>query len=249
MAGKVGLVTGGAGGIGRASAQALARAGARVVVNTARNSEGAHETVDLIEREGGTASVVMADASDGEAIRGLVATTVERYGRLDYAVNNAGVQHDMAPLTELTEEEWDRVLGLNLRGVWLLMKYEIPEMLKNGKGAIVNVGSCLGLVGQRGLAAYVTSKHGVVGLTKVAALDYAAQGIQVNAVAPGTVMTPLVQGMIDAGDVTAQSLIDHHPIGRAGTAEEVGAAVFWLCQESSAFVTGQTVSVDGGYTL
>ena len=239
--GKVALVTGAGSGIGRASALAFAREGARVVVSDIID-EGGEETVRLIEAAGGAASFVRADVSQAAEVQALVDEVVRSHGRLDYAHNNAGILGAMASSADCTEDDWDRTIAINLKGVWLCMRSEIPQMLTQGGGAIVNTSSAAGLVAFRGLSAYVASKHGVAGLTKAAALDYARAGIRVNAVCPGFIDTPLVEG-IASGDL-GRIL----PVGRLGTPEEVAEAVVWLCSDAASYVTGHTMLVDGGMT-
>ena len=247
MAGKVALVTGGSSGIGRASALAFARRGARVVVAADRDVAGGEETVRLIADAGGEASFVQADVSQAAAVEALIAAAVATYGRLDYAHNNAGVGQGGAALTaELGEATWDRVLGINLKGVWLCMKYEILQMLRQGGGAIVNTASATGLVAQEGMPAYVASKHGVVGLTRAAALEYGKLGIRVNAVCPGYVRTPMSARRLAQSEAEISA---RHALGRIGTPEEVAEAVVWLCSDAAAFVTGLAMTVDGGLTL
>jgi NAD(P)-dependent dehydrogenase (short-subunit alcohol dehydrogenase family) len=247
LEGKIALVTGGGSGIGRASAMAFARDGARVVVADV-NTEGGEETVQAIKEAGGEAILVHADVSKGSAVAAMVRRTVEVFGRLDCAFNNAGVSGGSRNLTaEYPEEDWDRVISINLKGVWLCMKSEIPQMLKQGGGAIVNTASVAGLVGIRGTSAYIASKHGVAGLTKAAALEYAESGIRINAVCPGYIRTPLLQPILDRYPGFEEQVIARHPVGRLGTPEEVAEAVVWLCSDAASFVTGHAMPVDGGY--
>lgn len=252
MKGKVVLVTGGSSGIGRASALAFAREGAKVVVNANMNIEGGEETVRLIKETGGEAIFVKADASKVAEVDTMIQKTVKAYGRLDCAFNNAGVVD--VPSTsafiptktaDYTEKEWDYVISVNLKGVWLCMKYEIIQMLKQGGGAIVNNSSFLGLLGIPGGPAYVASKHGVIGLTKSAALEYAQEGIRVNAVCPGWISTPITDRTLNDPEVKAM-IIGMEPIGRMGKPEEVAEAVVWLCSDAASFVTGHSMVVDGG---
>lgn len=239
---RVGLVTGGGSGIGRATALALAAAGARVVVSDV-NGEGVAETVRLVEAVGGRAWGMVVDVTQGAAVEALVRGTVERYGRLDWAVNNAGVGGVMAPTDQQSEAAWDAIMEVNLKGVWLCMKYEIRAMLEQGGGAIVNVASAAGLVGFRYAAPYAASKHGVVGLTRSAALEYARKGIRVNAVCPGFTETPMVEGL---GETMVEATVKAIPMRRLGTPEEIAQAIVWLCSEGASFVTGHALAVDGG---
>jgi NAD(P)-dependent dehydrogenase (short-subunit alcohol dehydrogenase family) len=242
--GKVALVTGAASGIGRASALAFAREGAKTVVADVL-VEGGEETVRMIKEAGGDALLVRTDVSKSAEVEGLIQKIVETYGRLDYAHNNAGIAGADAPTADCTEENWDHTIATNLKGVWLCMKYEIPQMLKQGGGAIVNTASTAGLVGLEGSPAYCASKGGVVQLTRAAALDYAKAGIRVNAVCPGVIRTPMVEPLV--GDPEAEArLIAVEPIGRMGKPEEVAEAVVWLCSDAASFVTGTAMPVDGG---
>ncbi|MEW5762241.1 MAG: SDR family oxidoreductase [Bacillota bacterium] len=244
--GKVALVTGGGSGIGRATALVFAREGARVAVAD-YVVEGGEETVRMIREAGGEAFFIRADVSSAADVEAMVNKVVETYGRLDCAHNNAGVEGVMAPLADCTEANWDRTIAINLKGVFLCMKYEIPQMLKQGGGAIVNTASVAGLVGFRGLPAYVASKFGVVGLTKAAALDYATAGIRVNAVCPGVIRTPMVE-RITGGDPQAEAqFAAGEPVGRLGDPREIGEAVVWLCSDAASFVTGHAMAVDGGW--
>jgi NAD(P)-dependent dehydrogenase (short-subunit alcohol dehydrogenase family) len=245
--GKVAIVTGAAGGIGRASARLFARENASVVVADV-NADGGQETVKLIEADGGIAHFVRTDVARSQDVQAMVAETLRVYGRLDYAHNNAGVPSLNFPVADFPEEEWDRVTGIMLRGVFLCMKYEIPHMLAQGGGAIVNTASGAGLVGYPSQCAYVSSKHGVLGLTKTAALDYGARGIRINAVCPGTAWSPMVESAA-ADPELLKYLVSLHPIGRIGTSEEIAAAVIWLCSDDASFVLGHAMSVDGGYVI
>ena len=242
------LVTGGASGIGRACARLFAKEGASVVVSDVA-LEGGQETVRLIEEDGGQASFVEADVSKAAEVEALVGRALEAYSRLDYAFNNAGIEGRMATNTaDYPEEDWDRVIAVNLKGVWLCMKHEITQMLRQGGGSIVNNSSVEGLVGLPGTSAYAASKHGVVGLTKTAALEYARSGIRVNAVCPGLIRTPMVE-RYTGGDAETEARFAaiFEPVGRMGTSEEVAEAVVWLCSEAASFVTGHAMAVDGGY--
>lgn len=242
-------MTGGSTGIGRATAMAFAARGANVVIGDV-NTDGAEETVGFITDKGGAATVQRTDVSDSEAVAALVRTAVDRYGSLDYAFNNAGIEGDLTATHEYSEEMWDRVLSINLTGVFLSLKHEIPQMLRQGHGAIVNTASILGLVGFATTPAYAAAKHGVVGLTKVAALDYAQQGIRVNALCPGWIETPMVMERgVKAGENKEMydQLVQSHPVGRLGQPEEMAEVAVWLCSDAASFVTGQALAADGGY--
>ncbi|GIV98107.1 MAG: short chain dehydrogenase [Herpetosiphonaceae bacterium] len=245
--GKVALVTGGSSGIGRATAVAFASEGARVVVADVREDQGL-ETVDMIRRDGGEALFVKTDVSQPAEVRALIDKTVKTFGRLDYACNNAGIEGTLVPVADYPEESWNQVIAVNLTGVYLCMKYEIPEILKHG-GAIVNMSSILGTVGFSGAPAYVAAKHGVIGLTKTAALDYSSQGIRINAVCPAFIVTPMLEraGLLDEQNPMYQTLVNLHPIRRLGTPEEIAEAVVWLCSDNASFITGHSLLVDGGY--
>ncbi len=247
LEGKVALVTGGGSGIGRASALAFARDGAKVVIADI-DVGGGEATVQMIKEGGGEAALVHADVSKAAQVQGMVDRIVGLYGRLDCAFNNAGISTETNAWTaDCSEEDWDRVIGINLKGVWLCMKSEIPQMLKQGGGAIVNTASVAGLVGIRSRSAYVASKHAVVGLTKSAALEYAESGIRVNAVCPGYTRTPLVQSVIDHDPEHETRAVARQPLGRLGRPEEIAAAVVWLSSDAASFVTGHTMLVDGGF--
>ena len=249
--GKVALVTGGSSGIGRATALALAREGAKVVIADV-DVAGGRETIRMIEAAGGEAVLVRTDVSQAAEVAAMVTQAVETYGRLDCAFNNAGGSSIQAggggPIHEHPEATWDRVISINLTGAWRCMKYEIAQMLKQGGGTIVNTSSIYGLVGNPGGgSAYQASKHGVVGLTKAAALEYAHEGIRVNAVCPGFTHTPMVAGIL-AQDLERESqALAAHPVGRLGQPEEIAEAVVWLCSDAASFVTGHAMPVDGGY--
>ena len=246
LEGKISLVTGAASGIGRATSLVMAREGATLVVSDI-NAEGGEETLSAIKDRGGQGTFIHADVSKTEDVQALVAGVVEAYGRLDCAFNNAGIEGFMeGRLHEYPEDIWDRLIDINLKGVWLCLKYEIPRMLERGGGAIVNTASAAGLVGSRRLSAYVASKHAVVGLTKAAALEYARDGIRVNAVCPGIIDTPMVQRLI-AGRQTDDEE-PQHPVGRLGAPEEIAESVTWLCSDAASLVTGAAMAVDGGFT-
>ncbi len=246
--GKTALVTGGGSGIGRATSLAYAKDGARVVVADV-TVEGGEETVHMIKEAGGEAILVHADVSKPEDTEAMVAQAVEAFGSLDCAFNNAGIGGGRARLltADYLEEDWDRVISINLKGVWLCMKAEIPQMLKQGSGAIVNTASIAGLVGLTGTIAYVAAKHGVTGLTKAAAMEYAKSGIRVNAVCPGYIQTPLVQGIFDRIEGYRERVAARHPMDRLGEPEEIAQAVVWLSSDAASFVTGHNMPVDGGY--
>lgn len=243
--GKVALVTGGASGIGRATALAFAREGAKVLVSDVVVA-GGEETVVLIKAAGGEAQFVKADVAKPAEVDALVAKVVAAHGRLDCAFNNAGIEGAMTSTVDCTEENWDRTIAVNLKGVWLCMKAEIAQMLKQGGGAIVNTASVAGLVGFAGLPAYVASKHGVVGLTKTAALEYAKSGIRINAVCPGGIQTPMLERLFQSQPQTSEAIAAMEPVGRLGTPEEIAEAVVWLCSDAASFVTGLPMAIDGG---
>jgi len=242
---KVALVTGGGSGIGRATALAFAREGAKVVVADVVVAGGA-ETVARIQQAGGKAIFVKTDVSQATEVGALIATTIATYGRLDCAHNNAGIEGVEALTADYPEADWDRVISINLKGVWLCMKYELPQMQWQGGGAIVNTASIAGLVGAHRMSAYVASKHAVAGLTKTAALEYAKAGIRVNAVCPGVIRTPMVERIFSRHPRAETRLTALEPTGRLGTPEEVAEAVVWLCSDAASFVTGHMLAVDGG---
>jgi NAD(P)-dependent dehydrogenase (short-subunit alcohol dehydrogenase family) len=247
VAGKVALITGAGSGIGRASALTFAREGAKVVVADVI-VEGGEETVRLIHQAGGEAVFMRADVSQAAEVEALVKKAVATYGRLDCAHNNAGIEGPGATTVDYAEARWDRVIAVNLKGVWLCMKYEIPEMLKHGGGAIVNTASTAGLVGYPRGSAYVASKHGVVGLTKTAALEYAKSGVRVNAVCPGAIDTPMMGRITDHRPQRAARMAAAEPVGRMGQPGEIAEAVVWLCSDAASFVTGHAMAVDGAMT-
>ena len=241
--GKVALVTGAGSGIGRASARAFAARGAHVVVSDIA-ADGGAETVRMIHAAGGEATFIAADVSQAVAVATLIAGAVERYGRLDCAHNNAGILGPLGSLLDFPDEEFERVMAVNLRGVWHCLRAEIPQMLRQGGGAIVNTASGAGLHGNVLMAAYAASKHGVVGLTRSAAQEFAARGIRVNAVCPAAIETPMVERAFTAE--MKRETAARYPIGRLGSAEEVAQAAVWLCSDAAAFITGVALPVDGG---
>ena len=245
LKGKVALVTSAGSGIGRASAQAFANEGAKVLVADI-DPEGGAETVRLVEEAGGEALFFRADVSKPDDAEAMVRNAVDTWGRLDCAHNNAGIAEDRVLTADLTEEVWDKTIDINLKGVWLCMKYEIKQMLEQGSGAIVNTSSVVGLAGVRFMPAYVASKHGIIGLTKAAALEYARTGIRVNAVCPGPILTPALEGYMKDNAKVGQNLRDNNPSGRVGLTEEVAQAVVWLCSEQTSYITGHALAVDGG---
>jgi NAD(P)-dependent dehydrogenase (short-subunit alcohol dehydrogenase family) len=246
--GKVALVTGAAMGIGRASAQLFAARGAAVVVADIDEGSGA-ETVALIERHGGRASFVRADVTSADDVAHMVAHAVERFGGLDVAHNNAGIAAPPAPLADYSDAAFDRAIAVMLTGVYRCMKAEIPAMRARGAGAIVNTASGTGLVAYPGQAAYTAAKHGVIGLTKVAALDHGPEGIRVNAICPGTARTPMVETALRHHPELAEQLARRHPIGRIAEASEIAEAAVWLCSPAASFVLGAALPVDGGYVV
>ena len=246
LEGKVGLITGGTSGIGRETAVRFAKAGAKVVVAGRREKEGM-ETVGLVRAAGGEGFFVKTDVSKAAEVDALVKQTVEHFGQLDVAFNNAGIEGVWAPIARQSEEDFDRTINVNLKGVWLCLKYEIRQMLRQGGGgSIVNMASVLGLVGSAGVSGYTASKHGVIGLTKTAALENAKAGIRVNAVCPGFVETPMSDRTLSSPAVHEQ-VLRLHPIGRLGKSLEIAEAVVWLCSDRASFVTGHSLVLDGGF--
>lgn len=245
MNGKVAIVTGAASGIGKCVAEFYAREGASVVVSDV-NEELGKQAANEIDPKGERAIFVRADVSRPEDCEALVEAAMSKYGRLDYACNNAGIGGDQNPTADYSIEEWQKVIGVNLSGVFYCMKYEIPAMLKNGGGSIINMASILGQVSFLGAVGYVAAKHGVVGITKNAAVEYAPRGVRVNAVGPGFISTPMIEGLEHNKAVNDQ-LVALHPLGRLGQPVEVAELVIWLSSDKAAFVTGAYYPVDGGY--
>lgn len=245
--GKVALVTGGGSGIGRASALAFARQGARVVISDI-NVDGGQATVDAIESAGGQATFVRVDVSQTSDVEAMIKKTIEVYGQLDCAFNNAGVEGAVGvSISDYPEDNWDQVIDINLKGVWLCMKYELSHMLRQGGGSIVNTASVAGLVGGTFGAAYYASKHGVVGLTKAAAIEYGKSNIRVNAVCPGVIRTEMAERILKDNQAVEGAISAQHPLGRLGAPAEVADAVVWLSSDGASFITGQAIAVDGGY--
>ncbi len=245
LQGKVAIVTGGTSGIGREAAVLFAKAGAKVVVAGRREVEG-KETIDLVRAAGGEGLFVKTDVSRAAEVHALVRKTVEKFGRLDVAFNNAGIEGTWTPIAEQSEEDWDSTIDINLKGVWLCLKHEIQQMLKQGGGgAIVNMASVAGLMGSAGAATYCASKHGVMGLTKSAALETARSGIRINVVCPAVIETPMGERIFGAPEMKKFAL-GLHPIGRFGTPMEIAEAVLWMCSDRASFMTGQSLVLDGG---
>ena len=248
LSNKVAIVTGGSSGIGRASALAFAREGAKVAVVDITVA-GGEETVALIKKAGGEAMFMKADVSQAAQVEAMVHRVVSTYGRLDCAHNNAGGTGNRFFTHEYSEKDWDDVINVNLKGVWLCLKYEIPQMLKGGGGAIVNTSSTAGLLGFRKGAAYAASKHGVLGLTKAAAIEYASKGIRVNAICPGLVRTPPILKQMGTDPKNIERFTTFAPINRLGNPEEIAEAVVWLCSDAASFVTGHALVADGGLVI
>lgn len=244
---KVAFITGAGSGIGRAVALAFADAGADIAV-TGLGDESLRETAELIEERGRRAHVMHCDVASEDDVAAAVASTVQHLGRLDFAVNNAGIEQPPTPLDETTTADWDRIMAIDLRGVFLSMKHEIPVMREHG-GTIVNVSSGAGVVGIRNQATYVAAKHGVLGMTKSAALEYAAEGIRINAVCPGIIETPMMDRFSGGTPEGRARVIAQEPIGRMGRPEEIASAVLWLCSDLGAFAIGHALVVDGGQTV
>ncbi len=246
---KVILVTGGSTGIGRASALRCAEEGAALTIADI-NVEAGRAVAEEINANGGRALFVETNVAETDQVKRMIASTIEAYGRLDGAFNNAGIEGQFTSIVKMSEREFDRTINIDLKSVWLCVKYEIERfLLQENGGAIVSTASVAGLVGTRGGSAYCAAKHGVVGLTKCAALEYARKRIRVNAVCPGVIQTPMVERMIAETGITRESLLDQQPIGRIGEPQEIGEAVVWLLSDRSSFVTGIAMPVDGGFTV
>jgi NAD(P)-dependent dehydrogenase (short-subunit alcohol dehydrogenase family) len=245
--GKVAFVTGAGSGIGRATAIAFAQAGASVTVADL-SEEGLGETVRMIEAFGGRALPVHCDVTRGEDVKAALEKTIETFGHLDAAFNNAGIEQPTTPLADISEDVWDRVINVNLRGVFICMKHEIALMLKSGGGAIVNTSSGAGVLAIRGQSCYCASKFGVTSISKVAALEYAKDNIRVNAICPGIIDTPMIARYTGDTEEGRARIIAQEPVGRMGRPEEIAAAVLWLCSEEAGFVTGHALVIDGGQT-
>lgn len=248
MKNKVALVTGAATGIGRETAIAFARKGAKTVIADI-NGEELEKTAELVKKEKGKVLSVHTDISQENDVRELIDKATNHFGRLDLACNNAGIEGVMKPTAEYPTDVWDRVMNINLRGQWLCMKYEIPAMLEHGGGSIVNISSILGVVGFAEAPAYTAAKHGLLGLTKAAALEYSGKGIRINALCPAFIETPMLERAgISTDEDTRNNVVALHPIGRLGKSREVADAIVWLSSDEASFVTGQSLMVDGGYT-
>jgi NAD(P)-dependent dehydrogenase (short-subunit alcohol dehydrogenase family) len=247
MSAKIAVITGGATGIGYATSIAFAKRG-DIVVIASRNIDRGNEVVNEIQSSGGKATFLKTNVQESNEVQQLIARTTETFGHIDYAVNCAGVEGEGIPFISTTENEWDSIIGTNLKGTWLSMKFELEQMQKQGFGSVVNISSVLGLVANRS-AIYTASKHGVNGLTKSAALTYANNGIRVNAICPGYIDTPMVERAYAHNENLKVNAISRHPIGRLGLPSEIANAVVWLCSDAASFITGHLMTVDGGYSI
>lgn len=245
---KVVIITGASFGIGRATALAFAREEAKLVISDVQDKEG-ESLAKEIRKQGNECIYVHCDISKLADVQNMVSEAIKHFGRLDIAYNNAGIEGEMGFTADVSEDNFDRVIGINLKGVWACMKYQIPEMLKNKKGVIVNCSSIAGVVGSQGLPVYVASKHGVNGLTKNAALEYASQGIRVNSVCPAGVQTPMLDRIVETSSGLKDQMNAMHPIGRVAQPEEIAEAVLYLCSDRASFITGHELLVDGGFTV
>jgi NAD(P)-dependent dehydrogenase (short-subunit alcohol dehydrogenase family) len=243
---SVAFITGASTGIGRATALAFGRSNTQVAVVDV-NEDAGLQTVETIKASGGKAQFVECDVSRDDEVQNAIEKTVKVFGRLDFAFNNAGIEGRQAFTPECSVENWNQVIDINLKGVWLCMKHQINQMLKQGHGSIVNCSSIAGLIGFPGIPAYVASKHGVIGLTKTAALEYAKQNIRVNAICPGVIQTPMIERFVHGEAQVRKQLVEGEPIGRVGEPEEIAAAALWLCSDGSSFITGHSLAVDGGW--
>ncbi|KQO85957.1 SDR family oxidoreductase [Methylobacterium sp. Leaf91] len=246
--GKVAFVTGATSGIGRATALAFAKAGAAVTVADV-SEKGNLQTARLIEEAGGRVLAVRCDVSKSEDVKAALDRTIQTFGKLDFAFNNAGIEQPVAPVSEIEDEDFDRLVAINLRGMFLCLKHQVPLLLRNGGGAIVNTSSGAGVKGIAGQAAYAATKHAVIGMTKSAALDYAKDGVRINAVCPGIIDTPMMQRFTGGTPEGLARVIAQEPVGRMGKSEEIAAAVLYLCSDMAAFVIGHAMVVDGGQTV
>jgi NAD(P)-dependent dehydrogenase (short-subunit alcohol dehydrogenase family) len=247
--GKVALVTGAASGLGLATAKAFAESGASVALAD-WNEDAVRGATNELTAEGHKAIAIRCDVADDAQVEAMVKQTVAAFGGLDAAYNNAGVQNVLAETADTTREDYDRVMGINLRGEWSCMKFELQQMRKQGSGAIVNCSSLGGLVGGAERGIYHAAKHGVLGFTKSAALEYAARGIRINAICPGLIWTPMVDQMVTSGQGDALKAMEKSvPMGRVGRPEEIANAILWLCSDAASYVTGQSISVDGGFVM
>jgi NAD(P)-dependent dehydrogenase (short-subunit alcohol dehydrogenase family) len=244
---KVAFVTGGGSGIGRVTALAFAERGARVAI-VGQIAEQVEETAERIRQAGGQAIALVCDVTRPDEVKEAVAQTVEAFGRLDFAFNNAGIEQPVKPIVEVTEDEWDRLMAVNLRGVFLCMKKQIPAMLQSGGGVIVNTSSGAGVMGIPGQGAYAATKFGLIGLTKSAALDYAAQNVRINAICPGIIDTPMMDRFSGGTDEGRERVIAQEPVGRMGRPEEIASAVMWMCSDNAGFLIGHALVMDGGQT-